>query len=379
LYKLNERIITMSCIKCSINYEIIDYFMGCPSCFNKGEPSSVSFKYRDFMIEQNEVGLKRYANMLPFRDFPTIGEGNTPTVQMKNLCKELGLKDLWIKNEGQNPTGSHKDRMSPLIIARAKSIGMESIAVASSGNAGASIATYAAAGNVECIVLTTKSMNPIWKQAIEKTGAAIVYMKEAMERWELMKKNVERGLWYPATNFINPPVGSNPFGVQGFKTIAYEIIEDSEEMPNIIIVPCSRGDLLWGIWEGFKEAFEAGIINSLPRLIAVEPFPRLKKVLEGQPHVDSFIGDSTYTPSVGGTTVTYQALAAIQGSNGEVVVIPSQQAETEQKHLGKHGIYAERSSSLVLGALKYLIKKQAIQKEDKVLLLISSNGYKELF
>ncbi|MEK5038373.1 pyridoxal-phosphate dependent enzyme [Sporosarcina sp. FSL K6-3457] len=317
--------------------------------------------------------------MLPYKDFPTIGEGNTPMIQVKNLCEELGLKNLWIKNEGQNPTGSHKDRMSPLIIARAKSIGMESVAVASSGNAGASIAAYAAAGDVECIVLTTESMNPIWKQAIEKTGATIVYTKEAMKRWELMKGNVENGIWYPATNFINPPVGSNPFGVQGYKTIAYEIIEDSEEIPNIIIVPCSRGDLLWGIWEGFKEVFDAGMIHSLPRLIAVEPFPRLKKVLEGQPYVDSFIGDSTYTPSVGGITVTYQALKAIQESNGEVVVIPSHQAETEQKHLGKHGIYAERSSSLVVGALKYLIKKQAIQEEDKILLLISSNGYKELF
>ena len=116
MYDINEKTKYMECIKCFSTYEINDYFMGCPSCLNKGEPSSISFKYQDFKIEQNKVGLNRYLNMLPLRDFPTIGEGNTPTIQLKNLCSELGLKHLWIKNEGQNPTGSHKDRMSPFIM-----------------------------------------------------------------------------------------------------------------------------------------------------------------------------------------------------------------------------------------------------------------------
>jgi threonine synthase len=378
VYKLNENITHMECIKCSTIFRVNDYFKGCSVCLGKGTPSSVSFSYKGFNIKARDIGFNRYSEMLPYTTFPTLGEGSTPVLKLERLGEQLGLKNLWIKNEGQNPTGSHKDRMSPLFIARAKAIGAKTVVVASSGNAGTSIATYAAASNTECVVLTTEDINPIWEQARQRTGAQIIYKKTAMERWEHMNKMVGQGEWYPATNFMNPPVGSNPFGVQGYKTIAYEIIQESDEIPNIIIIPCSRGDLLWGIWQGFKECFDAGVIHSIPKLIAVEPFPRLRKVLEGKPYTGSFIGDSTYSPSVGGTTVTYQALHAIRESNGEVVVISSSQAEKEQRDLGTHGVYAERSSALVLGALKHLINKEALNKDKKILLIISSNGYKEL-
>ncbi|MBC5636999.1 pyridoxal-phosphate dependent enzyme [Ornithinibacillus sp. BX22] len=351
MYKINPNVECIECIKCYHRYPLKDYFIGCPRCFEKGKPSSVSLNYKNFNLNNNQSGFKKYTDVLPYLDFPTIGEGSTPTVRMKRLGDELGLENLWIKNEGQNPTGSHKDRYSPFVVARAISLGFETVAVASSGNAGVSIATYSAAANLKCVVLTTKNMNPIWKQAIVQTGAEIIYKDKPMDRWEHLQRYVLRNEWYPATNFINPPVGSNPFGVQGLKTLAFEIIEDFEQLPNIIIIPSSRGDLLWGVWKGFNEALENGLICDIPKLIAVEPFPRLKAVLGGDKYTDNFEGDSTHTPSVGGTTVTYQSIQAIKNSKGKVEVVPSFNAINEQEHLGKYGIYAERSSSLVLGAL----------------------------
>lgn len=378
MYKINANLECVECIRCNHTYSLKDFFTGCPRCLDKGMPSSVSFNYKDLKFDYNKSGFTKYTEVLPYIDFPTIGEGNTPTVRMERLGDELGLKNLWIKNEGQNPTGSHKDRFSPFVVARAKSIGFETVAVSSSGNAGVSIATYSAVANLKCVVLTTKNINPIWKQAIEQTGAEIIYKDKPMDRWEHLQRNVLRNEWYPATNFINPPVGSNPFGVQGLKTLAFEIIEDFEQLPDVIIVPSSRGDLLWGVWKGFNEALENGLISDIPKLIAVEPFPRLKAVLDEGNYTDNFEGDSIHTPSVGGTTVTYQSIQAIKNSKGRVEVVPSIQANYEQKHLGKYGIYAERSSSLVLGALKSLIKKQEVKEDDKILLIISSNGYKEL-
>lgn len=378
MYTINKNIECIECIKCKHTFSLNDYFTGCPECFAKGEPASVSFNYNSFKIDFSNFGLSRYANNLPYLDFPTIGEGNTPLVRMKRLGDELGLRNLWVKNEGQNPTGSHKDRFSPFVIARAKSMGFDTVAVASSGNAGTSIAAYSAAANLRCVVLTTKNINPIWKQAIEQTGAKIIYKEKPMDRWEHLKNKVLSNKWFPATNFINPPVGSNPFGVQGLKTLAYEIIEDFKQLPDIIIIPSSRGDLLWGIWQGFNEALINNWISKMPKLIAVEPFPRLKAVIDGQSYTDNFEGDSTHTPSIGGTTVTYQSLQALQNSNGKVAVVPSDNAVSEQQHLSKHGIYAERSSSLVLGALKALINNQEVKEENSVLLIISSNGYKEL-
>lgn len=375
---LNKNICEMVCIKCQSTYEVSDFYKGCPTCFASDEPASVSFNYRSFRIHSEKTRMFKYTDLLPYTSFPTLGEGDTPLYQLKRLGHELGLQELWVKNEGQNPTGSHKDRMSPLIIARAQAMGTKTVAVASSGNAGTSLAAYAAIGGLKCVVLTTRDINPIWKQALESTDADIIYKEEAMDRWKHMKQMVEQDAWYPATNFENPPVGSNPFGVQGYKTIAYEIIEQSKELPEVIIVPCSRGDMLWGIWAGFKEALQADVITQLPRLIAVEPFPRLKKVFQGHAYTDSFRGESTKTPSIGGSTVTYQAYQAIEKSNGDVYAISHEQARHEQLHLGKHGIYAERSSALVLGALKKMIDEYAIQGHEKVLLIMSSNGYKEL-
>lgn len=375
---LNENVQHLECIRCQSIYPINDYYTGCPQCLQTGKPASLSFTYKTFEINRKKTGLSRFSKMLPYQTMPSLGEGSTPNIHMKDLGEEIGIKSLWVKNEGQNPTGSHKDRMSPLVIARAKATKKEAVAVASSGNAGVSIATYAAAAKLKCIVLTTKTLNPIWQQAIEITGTELIFKEKAMDRWSHMKEKVKSGEWYSATNFINPPVGSNPFGVQGYKTVAYEIVEDFDELPEYIVIPSSRGDLLWGIWQGLKEALEADYISFMPKLIAVEPFPRLEKVMNGHSYVGSFEGDATDTPSVGGSTVTYQSVQAIQESKGIAVAVPAREAYREQRHLANHGIYAERSSSLVLGALKKLVREGVIRSESKVLLIISSNGYKEL-
>lgn len=367
---INKNIEVMYCIKCKEKYALSDYFEGCPACFALGTPASMSFKYGNLHKEN-------YFELFPYLNYQSLGEGNTPNIKLESLSKSLHL-DLWIKNEGQNPTGSHKDRMSPFIIQRAIEIGADMVAVASSGNAGVSIATYAAANNVPCTVITTNDMNPIWRQAIEITGSKLETKDSAMDRWKFVKNMVKEGMGYPATNFINPPVGSNPYGVQGYKGIAFEIIRDFKNIPDYLIIPNSRGDLLWGIWEGFKEAFEFGLTNKLPKLIAVEPFARLHRVINGANYIENFNGDSVHTPSVGGTTVTYQSLQAIRESDGKVIVIPSNEGEIYQAELAKKGIYAERSSSLVLGALFNAKQSNFIKESESVLMIITSNGYKEL-
>lgn len=216
MYSINRNIKNIQCIKCDQIYLIDDFFTGCPKCLSKGEPSSISFNYQNLIVDFHQSSSK-FSKVLPFINYPSIGEGNTPVIKMKKLGEELGVENLWIKNEGQNPTGSHKDRFSPFVVARAKSLGYETVAVASTGNAGVSIATYAAVASMKCVVLATNEINPIWQQAIERTGAEIIYKEKPMDRWEHIQRKVLQQEWYPATNFINPPVGSNPFGIQGFR------------------------------------------------------------------------------------------------------------------------------------------------------------------
>ncbi|MFC7442509.1 threonine synthase [Laceyella putida] len=375
MYELNPNINHLVCLRCEsiFNlYEQIDH-NGCPKCFQDGTPSNITFKYKEQKLELNEHerGLFRYHTLLPYLSFPTLGEADTPLICLDNLAKELGIQSLWLKNEGQNPTGSHKDRMSPLVVAHAISTKKIGVIVSSTGNAGASIATYAARGGVKCVIFTSPNINPIWKQAMEKTGSKLVYDKTYIA--ELINSKE----WFPATDFFHA-VGSNPFGLQGYKTISYEIIEKKkDDMPSKILIPSSsRGDLLWGIWQGFMEAQEMGYIAKIPKLIAVEPFPRLKKVLDGANYLNFFEGETVRTPSLSGTRVTYQAIKAIQYFDNDAISPPNDEVELEQEHLAKHGIYVERSSAITLGALKQLIKEKKVTEEDKILIINTSNGYR---
>lgn len=375
---LHDNVKQMVCIKCETIYEIQDFHRGCPNCLTEDEPASVTFNYHSFVINQTNIGMSKYQQMLPYKETLTLGEGDTPLISMGRLGTFLGVPNLFVKNEGQNPTGSHKDRTSPLVIARAQAVGAETVAIASSGNAGVSLATYAAYSGMECVVLTTDNVSPPWRQAMEQVGANIIYKKHPDERWSHLQQMVDKGVWYPATNFLLPPVGSNPFGVQGYKTVAYELIEQCEEMPDFVVIPVARGDLLWGVWRGFQESFDAGIISKVPKLVAVEPFARLEKVLAGHLYTEIFPGEADLAPSISGDTVTYQAVQAIKRSEGYVETVDQVHVPELRRLLGSYGIYAEGSAALALGGLKQLIEKKVISETDRVVLVITSNGYKDL-
>ena len=185
-----------------------------------------------------------------------------------------------------------------------------------------------------------------------------------------------QGAWYPATNYLAPPVGSNPFGVQGYKTIAYEIAEDlSAELPDAILVPASRGDLLWGIWEGFRELVQMGHVERTPRFFAIEPFPRLARVLEGEDYRHDFPG-TTRLSSIGGDTVTFQVVEAVEQSGGGAVVVEDTKAENDISRLARYGLYVESSSAAVLSALHELSGRGGIAAHESALLVLTSHGFK---
>lgn len=378
-YELNSGLIGIECLRCKTQLELEDYFTGCPLCLSDGYPSSVRQLYRAdaWQVDSHKRGMARYAPCLPYKIFPTLGEGGTPLLAAPALGYEVGANAVFIKDEGQNPTGSHKDRMSSLAVARALDVGATTVIGASSGNAGASIAAYAARAGLQCVIVTTPNMNPIWRRAIEATGARLIEAKNALDRWKYVERRVTEDGWFPVTNYINPPVGSNHFGVDGLKTISFEIFEDTgAETVDAIIVPTSRADLIWGIFEGFRFLRERDVIKRLPRLYAAEPFSRIDSALRERDYRESFEGRTRQT-SIAGSTVTYQAIDAIKTSKGGVVVVGDESAAREQRTLARCGFYLELSSAASLGGLRQLIDKGEIQPAERVVLIASSNGYKE--
>ncbi|HLA43415.1 MAG TPA: pyridoxal-phosphate dependent enzyme, partial [Aggregatilineales bacterium] len=372
-YRWNEHAVGLSCLRCGAIYAphdpICDQNLGCPACLVDGYPVSLYVIYDEFPqeIRTHARGMARFVDWLPFTEFISPGEGGTPLVEVPILAQEHGVARLWIKNEGQNPTGSHKDRMSTLAVARAAMTGRETVTAASSGNAGVSLAAYAAAYGLNCVIVTTDDMSLPWAGAIHAHAAEIHVTENSRARWDYMRKRVEESNWYPVTNFIMPPVGSNPFGVQGYKTIAHEIAEAlTDEAPTVVIIPTARGDLLWGVHRGFMEMQYAGIIDSLPRLIAVETASRLKRVLEGEDYRQEFARTGQDIPSIDVDCVTYQAMIALQQSGGDAVSVNASRARAAQRSLAREGFYAENASATVLPALQNCISSGKITSNDRV-------------
>lgn len=323
--------------------------------------------------------MERYAERLPYEGFPSLGEGGTPLVPLPALSQALGIEGVWLKNEGQNPTGSHKDRMSAFAVARAAALGYGTVVAASSGNAGASLAAYASAAGLDCGIIVAPEIGPPWAQAIRMAGAELIVADTPPARWQVLKEKVEGEGWYPVTNYLDPPVGSNPFGLEGYKTVAFELAEQcAGEPPTAILVPTARGDLLWGIWQGFLDAREAGLAAALPRMVAVEPLVRLSSILAGSDYRSRFEAGPHAMTSIGGATATYQSMIALQESGGSAVEVSTPEAEQGQRDLARLGFYVELSSAAALAALHRLRDSGQVGLGDRVVLVATSHGYKEL-
>lgn len=373
--KLNPRIDGMQCIRCETLHPLGDYFEGCPSCAKEGVPASVAPHYSSW---PSSLGWDSIHDWLCYSSGSGLGEGRTPLSDLPRLAAEIGVDALLTKNEFANPAGSHKDRMGATVSQRAVDIGAKAIAVASSGNAGVSMAAYAARAGVECVVVTTADMSPNWQRAIHIHGAKVVIVDSLKDRWTCVAEHAAAGEWYPATNYTVPPVGSNPFGVDSYRAVALELyLQMREALPSDVVVPTARGDILWGIAKGFKDLQEAGLLSSTPKIHAVEPYPRIQRALAGQPTIGQF-RDNTNMVSIGGDTVTYQSVQALELCGGSAVSVDDADVANDQAVLAREGLYLELSGVAALTGLRKLVAEKKEARSARVVLIATSHGYKEV-
>jgi threonine synthase len=330
-------------------------------------------EYREF-----PTSIEPIREWLAYLDYPSLGEGHTPLVALPRLADEVGIAELYLKNEGANPTGSHKDRMSGLVVRRAIDVGASTVVAASSGNAGVSLAAYAASAGIDCVIVTTPDMNASWRHAIEMFGATLLAAETPEQRWQVVAERVRAGDWYPATNYLVPAVGSNPFGVDGYRSIVLELFLQLEgRLPSDIVVPTSRADLLWGIARGYADLEKTGLTQGKPRIHAVEPFPRITRVLAQEDYRGTFEGTSRLV-SIGGSTVTYQALDALNLCRGTAVVADEDGAFCDQKQLARrYGFHLELSSAAALTGLRALLAQGTVASNASVVLIATARGIAE--
>ncbi|KPV62515.1 MAG: Threonine synthase [Candidatus Bathyarchaeota archaeon BA1] len=240
-------------------------------------------------LMERSTGVWKYHELLPIqnkRNIVTLGEGGTPLLKANGLAGKIALKTLYLKDETRNPTGSFKDRSMTVGISKALEFNVKNVAIASSGNAAASLAAYSAKAGLRChaFVLEFASLAKIAQ--IHLYGASIIKVK-TMERGvdptvQMLRMVIERYGWYPCPSF-GP---FNPYQVEGPKTISYEVVEQlSWNVPDWIVVPVGSACLFAGVWKGFKDLHHLGFIESMPKFAAIQPMgcaPLVRAFKEGR-------------------------------------------------------------------------------------------------
>lgn len=382
----------LSCIRCGADYapHIAIDSRGCPACFEMA-PSNFAVKYtaasiaaRSLTIDNGRDGINRFSSFLPF-DEPnaiSLAEGSTALVRAGRLAKILELEHLYVKDESRNPTWSHKDRYSAVMASWALKVGAKVLATASSGNAGASLAAYAAKAGLPCIVATFKDAAGPMVEQIRRYGAMVVTLEDKDARWPILAEGAERFGWLVTSPFSTPVVGSNPIGIEGYKTIAYEtVLQLGGTAPDWLVVPTAYGDVLAGIARGFDDLVELGVISKGPKFVAAEVYGSITRTLES--NRDDLVSlqpnATTRATSIGSSQSTFQALDTVRRSAGVAVQIEDGELFNAQAQLSStEGIFGELASAITVAATTKLRREGTIASKDVVVCLLTASGLKDL-
>lgn len=328
-------------------------------------------------------GLWRYGDVLPVveSEAVSLGEGGSPLHQLRGLGETLGLASLLAKDETRNPTWSFKDRLACVAVSTAKRIGARAVVSSSTGNAGASVAAYAAKAGLPCVVFTTRgAVGPLVTQ-MRVHGATVVAVERKADRWTLMQHAVRRLGWFPTSPFFGPVVGSNPYGIEGYKTLAYEIVEQMGwHVPDLCVLPVCYGDALLGMWRGFEDMRAFGWTDRSPRMIAAEIYGSLSAALQsgGDALPDMPMTHETVAKSTSATRSTFQALHVIRRSGGTATIVDNNSILRWQQRLAQQeGLYVEPAAAGAIAAVAQLRGKGDISPRDTVVALLTASGLKD--
>jgi threonine synthase len=353
----------LRCLRCEALYLIAGIHGGCPVCAAQGVHVSLRASYR------KTSGQSRY---LPYVPAMALGEGNTPLSDSADLAAATGVARFSIKDESANPTGSHKDRMSAIGVTQALEIGAHTIVLASSGNAAVSTACYAGAAGLHCEIAVYDGMPEAYTRQLDAHGARRFSFPDNESRWNFVNERAKNAGYFALTNHQLPALGSAPLAIEGYKAIAYEC-HDAGCTPQHILVPTARGDLIWGIYAGYRDLLEAGEISRLPKLWAVEPFARLSRVLQGE-NLHGLFAGTTAQFSTAGSTVTYLQWQAATATGGGAVVVDDGAARTARQLLGQHGYSAELCAAAGLAGVQKLRAQKKIDPHEQVLLILTASS-----
>ena len=389
------------CSKCGREYGPTEVTYTCPA---DGGNLDVVLDYASIaranspasIARSEEESIWRYLPLLPVDDPGHLGTplravGWTPMLRPPRLASRLRLQDLWVKDEGRNPTASLKDRASAVVLARAQSIGADIVVTASTGNAGAALAGMAAAAGRPAVILAPKTAPPAKVAQLLIFGARVLLVDGTYDQaFDLTLEAAEAFGWYCRNT------GHNPFTCEGKKTAAFEICEQltfarsgregaqrSWQCPDAVFVSVGDGNIISGLHKGFKDLAALGWIEKMPRLFGVQSagsaaiynaFARgTEQILPVQAKT---LADSI---SVDLPRDGLRAVRAATQTGGAYVLVQDEEILAAMRELGREaGVFAEPAGATAYAGLERASADGMVSAEESIVVLNTGNGLKDV-
>jgi threonine synthase len=383
---MSDKIRGLKCVHCGTEYLCDGMQYICDSC---GCNFDVIYDYeavrkvltRKILAEDKDFSVWRYWALLPLYDHSRIMPlqiGWTPLYRAQRLEKKLGLKALYLKDDGRNPSGSFKDRASSVAICKALELGFPVIAGASTGNAASSTACLGASLGISPVIFVPAAA-PEAKVAQLLVFGATVYAVNGSydDAFDLCTEVCSEYGWF------NRNTGYNPYTREGKKTVSFEICEQlGWEVPDTVLVPVGDGNIITGVWKGFKDLLGVGLIDRLPRLIAVQSE-------KSSAVVDAVLGDGVVRP-VSATTVADSisvdlprdgeaAVKAVKESKGTGVLVSDEAILESILTIARGaGVFAEPAGATAYAGLEKMRAEGIVSGDETVVCLVTGNGLKDV-
>ena len=377
----------LECVGCRAHYSSTETLYGCKSC---GDLLEIRYDYDSLresvdtsLWKARPISVWRYEELLPLGGDSlkvSLGEGGTCLHRSIRLAERLGLKRLRVKNEGQNPTGSFKDRGMTVGVSKAVEIGAERVACASTGNTSASLAAYAARAGLTCIVVIPSGRVALGKLAQSVAhGARVVQLEGSFD--DALRVVIELARSDMGLYLLN---SVNPYRLEGQKTLAYEVWDQLEgTVPDTIIVPVGNAGNISAIWKGFQDLNQLGLISDLPRMVGVQAegaSPIARAFKRGLSKIDPVPNPETVATAIriGSPASWKKALRAVRGSRGLMETVTDGEILEAQKLLARlEGIFVEPASASGIAGLKKLLEVGAVGHDEEVVCVTTGHGLKD--
>lgn len=358
----------------------------CPDCENNYVPGnplrgvlSVEFNY-DVLSRAFDKRIPCWDMFLPIESkfLPNYPVGNTPFHKADILSKYLGLQNLWIKNDGLNPSGSLKDRASYLIVAEANRLDESEIVAASTGNAASSLSSVCAAAGKKAIIYVPASAPRAKMLQNILCGAKVIPVNGTYD--DAFKLSLEHT---KEKGGLNRNTAYHPFTIEGKKTVGLEIFaQNGFKVPDAILVPVGDGVIISGVYKAFYDLMKTGLTDKLPKIICVQA--------ENSSAIHTYIETGEYENLKSSNTVAdsisvcapsnaHMARKAVLESKGFSMVVNDEEIMDGQKILAeKSGVFAEPSASVTVAALQKIKELELFSPDEQIVLLVTGHGLKDI-